>query len=224
MAQLQAIDIPAPHGMLEGLLRLPDAGALMPHMVGLVCHPHPEGGGTMHNKVVFRVAQALGDVGMPVLRFNYRGVGRSTGSYDKGRGEQEDVRTALDELTRRFPGVPVCLAGFSFGTWVGLPVACDDERVQQIIAVGVPVATLRVVQMDDCVKPKLIVQGEHDEYGPQPALRQWFARVAEPKALVIVPEADHFFTRQQSQLYDAVYEYFRSGASALGPLTGEMAG
>jgi len=215
MAQLEAVDIPASHGILEGLLRLPD-GAAPPRMAALVCHPHPLFGGTMHNKVVFRVAQALGELGMPVLRFNFRGVGRSTGVHDEGRGEADDVRAALDALAARFPDVPLCLAGFSFGSWVGLPVGCADPRVVQLVGVGVPVSLLGTATLAGCAKPKLIVQGERDEYGPLDALRPWYARLPEPKALTIVPGADHFFTDYQTELRDAVLAYFRSGASALG--------
>ncbi|HEX8036482.1 MAG TPA: alpha/beta family hydrolase [Ktedonobacterales bacterium] len=221
MAQLQAVEIPAPHGMLEGLLRLPDADAPAPRMIALICHPHPVGGGTMHNKVVFRVAQALGTLGIPSLRFNFRGVGRSTGTYDAGRGEQDDVRAALDYLASRFsefPDIPVCLAGFSFGSAVGLPVGCADPRVRQLIGVGVPVSLMGVNMLDGCAKHKLIVQGEHDEYGPLAEVREWFARIPEPKHLTIVPGADHFFTAYQTELLDAVIDYFQSGASVLGSL------
>lgn len=217
MPQLQAIEIPAPHGLLEGLLRVPSAGET-PRMAALVCHPHPQFGGTMHTKAVFRIAQALGDLGMPVLRFNFRGVGRSTGSYDEGRGEGDDVRAALDWLAARYPGLPLCLAGFSFGSWVGLPIGCADSRVAQLLGVGVPVRLLETSALDGCAKPKLIVQGERDEYGPQDALLPWFARLPEPKRLTVVPGADHFFTHQQQQLHDAVLAYFHSGASALGAL------
>lgn len=215
MAQLQAIDIPAPRGILEGLLRVPPASESA-RMAALVCHPHPQFGGTMHTKVVFRVAQALGELGMPVLRFNFRGVGRSTGSYDEGRGEGDDARTALDWLAARYPDLPLCLAGFSFGSWVGLPIGCADSRVAQVIGVGVPVRLLETGTLDACAKPKLIVQGERDEYGPQDALLPWYTRLSEPKRLVVVPGADHFFTQQQQQLHDAVIAYFQSGASALG--------
>lgn len=211
MAQLQAIDIPAPHGILEGLLRVPSAGE-EPRMAALVCHPHPQFGGTMHTKAVFRIAQALGALGMPVLRFNFRGVGRSTGSYDEGRGEGDDVRTALDWLAARYPALPLCLAGFSFGSWVGLPIGCVDPRVAQVIGVGVPVRLLETSALEGCSKPKLIVQGERDEYGPMDALLPWFARLSEPKRLTVVPEADHFFTTQQHQLYEAVIAYFQSVA------------
>jgi alpha/beta superfamily hydrolase len=212
--QLETVDIPAPHGLLEGLLRrpesAPDSGGIdAPVMAALVCHPHPQGGGTMHNKVVFRVAQALGDAGMPTLRFNYRGVGRSTGTYAEGRGEAEDARTALDYLAALYPGVPLCLAGFSFGAWVGLPIGCADPRVSQVVGVGVPVSLLRVDALAACAKPKLIVQGEHDEYGAAAAIRPWYAALPEPKRLAVIPGADHFFTRQQAELYEAVAAYFR---------------
>lgn len=212
MPQLRALDIPAPHGILEGLLRLPDPGAPSPPMAALVCHPHPQFGGTMHNKVVFRVAQALGELGMPVLRFNFRGVGRSTGTYGEGRGERDDVRAALDELARRYPHLPLCLAGFSFGSWVGLPIGCADPRVTQLIGAGVPVSLLSTDALAGCDKPKLIVQGERDEYGPREALLPWFERLPDPKWLTIVPGADHFFTAYQQQLYHAIQAYFRSGA------------
>ncbi len=222
MAHLQAIDIPAPHGLLEGLLRTPDPGEPQAQAAALVCHPHPAHGGTMHNKVVFRVAQALGEVGMPTLRFNFRGVGRSTGQYDHGRGEAEDVRAALDELARRFPETPLCLAGFSFGAWLGLPIGCADERVRQVIGVGVPVRLLQADRLEGCAKPKLIVQGALDEYGPLADLQAWFARLPEPKRLTVVPEAGHFFSGQQTELRDAVIEYFRSGESAFGSLAGGL--
>lgn len=215
VAQLLQVAIPAPHGSLEGLLREPDASGTdggPGGMAALVCHPHPQGGGTMHTKVVFRVAQALGEVGMPTLRFNFRGVGRSTGWYDEGRGEQDDVRSALDFLAARYPTRPLCLAGFSFGSWVGLPVGCDDDRVHQVIGVGVPVRLLRVDSLAACHKPKLIVQGERDQYGPLDALRPWFAALPEPKHLVVVPGADHFFGEQQDALRAAVVSYFRPTA------------
>ncbi|HKS71150.1 MAG TPA: alpha/beta family hydrolase [Ktedonobacterales bacterium] len=221
MAQLIAVEIPVAHGRLEGLLRLPDAestDATPPRMAAVVCHPLPTGGGTMHTKVVFRIAQALGELGMPVLRFNFRGVGRSTGTFDGGRGEADDVRAALDDLARCYPGLPLCLAGFSFGSKVGLPVGCADDRVRQLIGVGVPVASLHVSQLTGCDKPKLIVQGARDQYGPLPDLEAWFAQLPEPKSLAVVPEADHFFTHQQQQLLDAILAYFHSGASALGML------
>jgi alpha/beta superfamily hydrolase len=206
------VEIAAPHGRLEGLLRRPDeAEALAAPMAALICHPHPEGGGTMHNKVVFRIAQALGDLGMPTLRFNYRGVGHSTGQYDYGRGEGDDIRTALDYLAGHFPAAQLCLAGFSFGAWVGLPVGCADPRVAQLLGVGVPVRLLAQGALADCRTPKLIIQGARDEYGPLDALRPWVAALPEPKALVIIPEADHFFMAQQQELHDVIVGHLARG-------------
>ncbi|HEU5348811.1 MAG TPA: alpha/beta family hydrolase [Ktedonobacterales bacterium] len=219
MARLLTIEIPVSHGALEGLLRLPDDETTQPQMAAVVCHPHPAHGGTMHNKVVFRVAQALGDLGIPALRFNFRGVGRSTGFYDNGNGEREDVRAALDEIARRFPGVPICLAGFSFGTWVGLPVGCADSRVRQLIGVGVPTSLLTTDALAGCHKPKLIIQGENDQYGPQSSLRPWYDALPEPKSLTVVPRANHFLAGHESELQAAILAYFRSGVSATGNLT-----
>ena len=209
MAQLKHVDIPAPHGRLEGLLRLPEDDEGTPRLAAVVCHPHPLYGGTMHNKTVFRLATALNEVGIPTLRFNFRGVGLSSGSYDEGRGEQDDVRSALDELERRFPGVALAVAGFSFGAWTGLSVACAEGRVTQLVGVGVPVASLPVDQMAHCAKPKLIVQGALDQYGPEAKLRAWFAGIAEPKHLEIIPGADHFLNDHLDDLQHAVERYFR---------------
>jgi uncharacterized protein len=220
MARLLTIDIPVSHGALEGLLRLPDdegnEQAARPAMVAVVCHPHPAHGGTMHNKVVFRIAQALGDLGFPALRFNFRGVGRSSGVYDEGIGEREDVWAALDEIAHRFPDSPVCLAGFSFGSWVGLPVGCADGRVRQLIGAGIPTSLLTTDVLAECRKPKLIVQGELDQYGPQSSLLPWYDALPEPRSLAIVPQADHFFNGHQIELHDAILAYFRSGALAPG--------
>ncbi len=208
MAQLKHVKIPAPHGRLEGLLRLPDEET-MPPMAAVVCHPHPLYGGTMHNKTVFRLAQALNEVGMPALRFNFRGVGSSTGSYDEGRGEQEDIRAALDYMQEQFPYLPLCVAGFSFGSWTGLQVGCADDRVRQLVGVGVPVSTFPAANLASCAKPKLIVQGEFDQYGPQAELLAWFASLPEPKHLEVVAGADHFLTDHLDELVQAVVRYFR---------------
>ncbi|HEX8994760.1 MAG TPA: alpha/beta family hydrolase [Ktedonobacterales bacterium] len=225
MAQLIQIDIPASHGLLEGLLRLPDgmpasasetpgattgAALALPTMAAVVCHPHPQFGGTMHNKVVFRLAAALVDAGIPALRFNFRGIGRSTGEWDEGRGEAEDIRAALDVMAARYPGVPLLLAGFSFGSWVGLPVGCADPRVTHLIGVGVPVSLLSTDDLAGCAKPKLIVQGALDQYGPRAALEAWYARLPEPKRLTIVPDADHFFTKYQTELAAALDDGLRA--------------
>lgn len=194
MAQLRTIAIAGAGVTLEGLLRTEDGmepGQV--RTVSLVCHPHPLAGGTMHNKVVAILAKALNAAGLPVLRFNFRGVGRSTGSYDEGRGEADDVRAALDWLAQSYPDIPIVLGGFSFGTWVALPVGAADPRVVALIGAGVPVGTLTIPSLADCPKPKLIIQGAQDEYGALNALRAWYEHVAPPKDLHIVAGASHFF-------------------------------
>jgi len=159
----------------------------------LVCHPHPIYGGTMHNKVAFRAAKTLQGLGLPVLRFNFRGAGLSAGEHDKGRGEQNDVRAALDFLAAEFPGRPILLAGFSFGCWVGLRVGCTDRRVTQLVGLGLPANHSDFSFLPDCTKPKLFIQGASDQYGSRANVEKLFASAADPKRLAFVAGADHFF-------------------------------
>jgi alpha/beta superfamily hydrolase len=147
----------------------------------------------MHNKVVFKVAQTLQAMNIPTLRFNFRGVGHSTGSYDEGRGEMDDVRFALEFLSHRYPGLPVVLAGFSFGAYVGLRVAAIDDRVQAMIGLGVPARMFENETLQGSHKPKLFIHGTEDELAPYELVEQWFEQVPAPKSLVAVQGADHFF-------------------------------
>lgn len=147
----------------------------------------------MHNKVVFKVAQGLQSMNIPALRFNFRGVGHSTGKYDEGRGEMEDVRFALDFLSHRYPGLPVILAGFSFGAWVGLRAGAADDRVQALIGLGTPARSFEGDTLHQSHKPKLFVHGTEDELAPYDLLLKWFEQVPAPKSLVAVQGADHFF-------------------------------
>ncbi len=192
IGQILHINIPTPTGHLEGILK-PEEDNIAPEYAALVCHPHPLGGGTMHNKVVFKVAQTLQLLGMPALRFNFRGVGHSTGTYDEGRGEMDDTRYALEFLSRRYPGLPVIIAGFSFGAWVGLRVAAADDRVQAMIGLGVPARMFDGNYLKDSHKPKLIIQGTNDDLAPYDLAVHWFEQVPAPKSLVAVQGADHFF-------------------------------
>ncbi|GAC1564971.1 MAG: hypothetical protein NVS3B14_01240 [Ktedonobacteraceae bacterium] len=139
------------------------------------------------------MAQTLQLLGMPALRFNFRGVGHSTGTYDEGRGEMDDTRYAMEFLSRRYPGLPVIIAGFSFGSWVGLRVAAFDDRAQAMIGLGVPARMFEGDYLKDCHKPKLIIQGTNDELAPYDLTAQWFEQVPAPKSLVTVQGADHFF-------------------------------
>ncbi len=214
MAILQSVAIPVAHGELEGLLRSEEAPT-PPRAVALLCHPDPRGGGTMHNKVVATAAKALNAAGLPTLRFNFSGVGHSSGVFSEklvepdGPGAAADVRAALDWLAEQYPEVPITLGGFSFGSWVGLPVGAVDGRVTQLIGLGVPVAALPMASLADCAKPKLIVQGDHDQYGSIEALNTWFAQVAAPKQLQIIADADHFFTGQLDALAATITSWAR---------------
>lgn len=147
----------------------------------------------MHNKVVFKVAQVLQSLNVPALRFNFRGVGHSTGKYDEGRGEMEDVRFALEFLSHRYPGLPVILAGFSFGAWVSLRVGAVDDRVRAMIGLGTPARMFDNDTLAKSQQPKLFIHGTRDELAPYELLRRWFEQVPAPKSLVAVEGADHFF-------------------------------
>lgn len=182
----------------------------MPVYAGLVCHPHPLGGGTMHNKVVFKVAQLLQTLGIPTLRFNFRGVGHSSGTYDEGRGEMEDVRFALEFLSRRYSGLPVILAGFSFGSYVGLRVAAIDDRVQAMIGLGVPARSFEGDTLQGCHKPKLFIHGTEDELAPYEATVNWFEQVPAPKSLVAVEGADHFFQGRLEEVQAIIAEFVKT--------------
>ena len=191
-----------PAGRLEAMLWT--SAAANPDLVAVVCHPHPLFGGTMHNKVVFQAAKALHRRAIPVLRFNFRGTGQSEGEHGKGLGERDDVRTALDFLTVEFPGRAILLAGFSFGSWVGLRVGCEDERVSDLIGLGIPVNSIDLSCLRECVKPKLFIQGGNDQFGSREKVETLFATLPEPKKLVFVENADHFFTGKLDQMTAAL--------------------
>ena len=175
-----------------------------PPLAAVVCHPHPLFGGTMHNKVVFQTAKTLHRRGVPVLRFNFRGAGLSEGVHDHGVGEREDVRTGLDYLAEEFPGLPILLAGFSFGSWVGLQVGCEDSRVTDLVGLGVPVDKTDITFLRACTKPKLLVQGANDQFGSRGNLETLFHSMPKPKELVFVENADHFFTGHLGEMAVAI--------------------
>lgn len=199
--------IPAPHGRLEAIYRPKSEQA---ERVALVLHPHPMHGGTMHNKVVFRAAKALGEVGFETLRFNFRGVGASSGEYDEGKGECDDARVALDYLLSVQPHArEVLLAGFSFGSVVGLRVGCADERVQRLIAIGAPARLSTLEFLQDCTKPKLFVHGELDEIAPLAPLEDILQQLPATTnyQLVRIANAGHFFDDQANELMTAIREF-----------------
>jgi alpha/beta superfamily hydrolase len=207
---IQSFFLDGPAGRLEALL---NRGAENATHAALVCHPHPLFGGTLHNKVVFHTMKALNSFGFPVLRFNFRGAGLSQGEHDSGQGELDDVRAALDWLGRKFH-LPLIFAGFSFGAAVGLRAACPDSRVKAVIGVGTPILPVenRVYDLDfvqSCAKPKLFVSGGNDKYGPRERLEPFVDSVPEPKKLVIIESADHFFEGRLSELRDVIEAWIK---------------
>src|SRR5579875_2883360 len=187
-------DLRGPAGRLEALLNTGHPDALY---AALVAHPHPLGGGTMHNKVVYHAAKAFSHFGLPVLRFNFRGTGLSEGAHDEGRGEVGDVKAALDWLEHRFAR-PILFAGFSFGSNVGLRACCGDPRVAGLVGLGLPVRAAgrdyRYTFLPACGNvPKLFVSGDNDEFSPRGVLESYLVAASEPKRIVWVEGADHFF-------------------------------
>jgi alpha/beta superfamily hydrolase len=202
--------IPVEHGRLEAILKEP---VHEPRKgVALVLHPHPLGGGTMHNKVVFRAAAALNEVGLTTLRVNFRGVGQSTGVHDEGRGEMDDARAGLDYLANKFPGEQVFVCGFSFGARVGMEVGMTDPRVQYLISIGTPLNSFNFSFLEQCTKPLLFVHGEHDEFGEVAKLRELVARIrnSHPVDLVVIPNTGHFFDNHLDELKVAISEWVAS--------------
>lgn len=206
--------VPVKHGQLEAILKEPrDASPLG---VALVLHPHPLGGGTMHNKVVFRAASALNEAGLVTLRINFRGVGQSTGEHDEGRGELEDVRAGLQYLAQTFPGKPITICGFSFGARVGLEVGILDEHVVNLISIGTPVDKYDFGFLEACRKPILFVHGEHDEFGSLEHLRGLVGKLqARTSAtLEVIPNVGHFFEGHLDELKSVIRTWITTQISS----------
>jgi alpha/beta superfamily hydrolase len=210
-SHIRSLFLDGPAGRLEALL---NAGTSNATHAALVCHPHPVYGGTLHNKVVFHTMKALNSFGFPVLRFNFRGAGLSHGEHDNGYGEIEDVSTALDWLDGEFR-LPIVFAGFSFGAAVGLRPACGDDRVKATIGLGIPVlpADERTYDFEflrGCAKPKLFVSGTRDQFGPRAKLEALVNSLPEPKKLVFIEAADHFFEGRLRELREAIETWLAS--------------
>jgi uncharacterized protein len=199
----QTLFLQGPVGRLEAILWTP-TGAGAPPMAAVFCHPHPLFGGTMHNKVVYNAAKSLDALGIPVLRFNFRGAGLSAGEHDRGLGERGDVQAAIDYLAQLYPGIPLLVGGFSFGSWVGLQVGCADARVQELIGLGIPVNSSDFSYLANCAKPKLFVQGTNDQFGAWEKVEPVAALAAGETRVSFVQGADHFFAGQLDQLDQAI--------------------
>ncbi|MGC2528267.1 MAG: alpha/beta family hydrolase [Candidatus Acidiferrum sp.] len=202
MHESRSLFLAGPTGRLEAILWSPSRGA--PPMAAVICHPHPLFGGTMHNKVVYQAAKSLDALGLPVLRFNFRGTGLSEGKHDRGEGERDDVRVALDFLAAEFPSIPLLVCGFSFGCWVGLRVGCEDVRVKSLIGLGAPVNNVDFSYLLRCEKPKLFVHGANDIYGAREKIKSLVASLPGENKLILVEDADHFFAGKLDQVDRAI--------------------
>jgi alpha/beta superfamily hydrolase len=210
-------DLTGPAGTLEAMLDLPadGRGDAAPHAVVVFAHPHPQFGGTMHTKAVYQGAKGLTRIGCVVLRFNFRGVGRSDGAFDLGDGEKEDFTAALDYAASHHAGARLWAAGFSFGAWVALEVGAADPRVSALVGIAPPVATsvsgmrYEFPNTLASAKPKFFVQGEADEVCPLEALWQFYGRLQEPKEMAVIDAASHLFEGQAAEVGEALEDLLR---------------
>jgi alpha/beta superfamily hydrolase len=211
-------EIPGPAGSLEALLDEP-AAARGVNADGLVesgrpdgtiraaavlGHPHPQHGGTMHTKAVYQTAKALARIGCPVLRFNFRGAGRSAGAFDEGRGERDDFRAALDFMHGRYAPAPLWAGGMSFGSWVALTVGAEDPRVRALVGIAMPVDRYDFSAVAASEKPKFFIHGERDDICPLKQVRELYALAREPKELVVIDGADHLFDGKVGEVADTI--------------------
>jgi len=196
-------EIPGPVGPLEALLDKPSG---TPRAAVVFAHPLPIEGGTMHTKVVFQGAKALARIGCVVLRFNFRGVGRSAGTWDEGRGEMDDYRAAVDFLSAKYPDLEMWAAGFSFGSYIATTLGAGDDRICALIGIAPPVDRYEFASVKLSLKPKFIIHGERDELIPLRTVREFYARLQEPKELVEIDKANHLFDGQASEVGDALEE------------------
>lgn len=197
--------IPGPAGRIEAILKEPRGGR--PSMLAIVSHPLPAGGGTMHNKVVYRIAKALGDLGAITLRFNFRGVGKSDGSFDEGRGEQDDLRAVIEFVAVQYPALPLVLGGFSFGAWVSLSVAVNEPRVAALVLTGLPAGVFPFDFVKELRTPVLVIQGTRDQYGPIKNIREVMGRLLAESKLVEIEGGDHFLENRMEELVSAIKQH-----------------
>ena len=203
--------IPVSHGHLEAALRNPAADPLAG---AVLCHPHPIQGGTMHTKAVYRAGRALNEVGFRTLRFNFRGVGCSTGTYEDGIGEEGDVLAAVDWMELGLPDRPIVVGGLSFGSMVGLSVGANDPRVVALVAMGTPIHVYDYSYLAGARKPVLVIQGEHDEFGSAQEVSEILGKLGDHLTIRSVPGAGHLFDGHFEELQELIREYFTQGAGA----------
>jgi alpha/beta superfamily hydrolase len=203
--RLTSVGVPGPAGELEGLINA--SATSPPRAVAVLAHPLPTAGGTMHTKAVFHAARALAGIGCPVLRFNFRGVGRSAGTFDAGSGEMDDFRAALDFMTARYPDVPrVWAAGMSFGSWVAMTTGARDTRVSSLIGIAACVNKYDFSPVVVAAKPTFLIHGEFDVLTPVKEVRRFYGTLSEPKELVVIDGADHLFDGKVTEVGDAIHD------------------
>ena len=203
-------DLKGPAGRLEALLDTPEQGKPLRAAV-VFAHPHPQYGGTMHTKTVYQGAKALSRIGCAVLRFNFRGVGASEGTFDRGEGEKEDFAAALDYMAAKYPGTPLWAAGFSFGAWVALETGAADDRVSTLIGIAPPVTKMGYdfSLTRASTKPKFFVQGEADDICPIQDMWKFYGTLPEPKELVVIDMADHLFDGHTQEVGEALEDLLK---------------
>jgi alpha/beta superfamily hydrolase len=194
-------EIAGPAGPLEALLDGPEGE---PRAVAVFGHPHPLHGGTMHTKALYQAAKAMPRIGVAALRFNFRGVGRSGGTFDSGPGEQEDFKAAIDFVSDRFPDLPVWAAGMSFGSWIAMTTGAADPRVSLLLAIAPPVDRYDFDALRTCTLPKFIIHGEEDELISIKEIRKFYSQIPEPKELVTIEYANHLFEGKTPLVGEAV--------------------
>lgn len=194
-------EIAGPAGPLEALL---DEPAQAPRAVAVFGHPHPLHGGTMHTKALYQAAKAMPRIGVAALRFNFRGVGRSAGTFDAGPGEQEDFKAAIAFASERFPDLPIWAAGMSFGAWIAMTTGAQDARVSLLLGIAPPVDRYDFEVLRTCTLPKFIIHGEEDELISIKEIRKFYAQIPEPKELVTIEFANHLFEGKTSLVGEAV--------------------
>lgn len=208
------VELRGPSGRLEALLEEPPS----PRFAAIVCHPHPLFGGTMHNHATYRLARAVRTVGGVTLRFNFRGVGLSSGRHEHGEGEVADARAALQFLADRYPALPRHACGFSFGAWMALGAGCPDPAVQGVLCAGLALTMREGVNeaARTCPKPVAVVQAAADEFGAVEAVERALAGASGPRRLWVVPGATHLFTQALDALEreaESAMQWLVGGAS-----------
>jgi alpha/beta superfamily hydrolase len=203
-----ALRIVTPSVSLEAVLREPRATGL--RGAAVLCHPHPQHGGTMDNRVIYRAGKGAMAAGFAALRFNFRGVGGSTGSYGGGVGEQSDVSAAISWLRRTYPELPLALIGFSFGAWVGLRAGIGDPGVGGLIGIGLPLSAYDFSFLAENPKPSLYIVGTQDEFCPKPKMEELAHRLPAAAGVRWIDKADHFFVEHLDEVQDAIAGFLRT--------------